>query len=302
MDEKIQGWVNLYKPKGISSFSAIYKIKKKFNIKKIGHAGTLDPAAEGILPIAINKTTKLIPFVNVSSKKYLFKIKWGEQTSTDDLEGVVINNSNKIPSEEEINKITSSFLGLQDQVPPKASAVKVNGKRAYAVLRENKNFSLESKKVFLKSITFLFSKINTSCFEIDCGKGFYVRSLARDIAYKLGTYGHVVELKRTKVGHFNEKTSILLDDILKIGQSEFEFNCIHSSISMLDDILAYEVEEKEDLNNLSLGKSIFINKNQLIKKPLSSDKEELVFLSNKGNIISFGKLSEDLFKPNKVLI
>ena len=302
MDEKIQGWINLYKPKGISSFSAIYKIKKKFNIKKIGHAGTLDPAAEGILPIAINKTTKLIPFVNISSKKYLFKIKWGEQTSTDDLEGVVINNSNKIPSEEEINKIINTFLGFQDQVPPKASAVKVNGKRAYAVLRENKNFSLEPKKVFLKSITFLFSNINTSSFEIDCGKGFYVRSLARDIAYKLGTYGHVVELKRTKVGHFNEKTSILLDDILKIGQSEFEFNCIHSSISMLDDILAYEVEEKKDLNDLSLGKSIFINKKKLIKKPLSSDKEELVFLSNKGNIISFGKLSEDLFKPNKVLI
>ena len=90
--------------------------------------------------------------------------------------------------------------------------------------------------------------------------------------------------------------------MLKIGQSEFEFNCIHSSISMLDDILAYEVLEKKDLNNLSLGKSIFINNNQLIKKPLSSDKEELVFLSNKGNIISFGKLSEDLFKPNKVLI
>ena len=302
MDEKIQGWVNLYKPKGISSFSAIYKIKKKFNIKKIGHAGTLDPEAEGILPIAINKTTKLIPFVNVSSKKYLFKIKWGEQTSTDDLEGVVINNSNKIPSEEEINKIISTFLGFQDQVPPKASAVKVNGKRAYAVLRENKNFSLESKKVFLKSITFLFSNFNTSSFEIDCGKGFYVRSLARDIASKLGTYGHVVELKRTKVGHFNEKTSILLDDILKIGQSEFEFNCIHSSISMLDDILAYEVEEKKDLNDLSLGKSIFINKKRLIKKPLNSDKEELVFLSKKGKIISFGKLSEDLFKPNKVLI
>jgi len=302
MNEKLQGWINLYKPKGISSFSAIYKIKKKFNIIKIGHAGTLDPEAEGILPIAINKTTKLIPFVNISSKKYLFKIKWGEQTSTDDSEGEVLNYSNKTPSDEEINQTVNSFIGYQDQVPPKASAVKVNGRRAYAVLRENKNFSLKSKKVFLKSITFLFSNNSTSSFEINCGKGFYVRSLARDIAYKLGTYGHVVELKRTKVGHFNEKTSILLDDMLKIGQSEFEFNCIHSSISMLDDILAYEVLEKKDLNNLSLGKSIFINNNQLIKKPLSSDKEELVFLSNKGNIISFGKLSEDLFKPNKVLI
>ena len=302
MDEKLQGWINLFKPKRISSFSAIYKIKKKFNIKKIGHAGTLDPSAEGILPIAINKTTKLIPFVNISSKKYLFTIKWGEQTSTDDSEGEVINYSDKTPSEEEINRIVNSFIGYQNQIPPKASAVKVNGKRAYAVLRENKNFSLDSKKVFLKSITFLFSDNNTSSFEIDCGKGFYVRSLARDIANKLGTYGHVVELKRTKVGHFTEINSILLDDILKIGQSEFEFNCIHSSISMLDDILAYEIEEKKDLNDLSLGKSIFINKKKLIKKPLNSDKEELVFLSKKGNIVSFGKLSEDLFKPNKVLI
>ena len=296
------------KPKTWSSFDVVNKlrwqIKNKLRVKKIkvGHAGTLDPNAEGILPIAINKTTKLIPFVNISSKKYLFTIKWGEQTSTDDSEGEVINCSNKTPSEEEINRIVNSFIGYQNQIPPKASAVKVNGKRAYAVLRENKNFSLVSKKVFLKSITFLFSDNNTSSFEIDCGKGFYVRSLARDIANKLGTYGHVVDLKRTKVGHFTENNSILLDDILKIGQSEFEFNCIHSSISMLDDILAYEIEEKKDLNDLSLGKSIFINKKKLIKKPLNSDKEELVFLSKKGNIVSFGKLSEDLFKPNKVLI
>ena len=302
MNEKIQGWVNLYKPKGLSSFSAIYKVKKKFNINKIGHAGTLDPNAEGILPIAINKTTKLIPFIYTNSKKYFFKIKWGEQTSTDDLEGEIMNYNNKIPSEKEIKSIINSFIGFHDQIPPKASAVKVNGKRAYAVLRENKKFSLNPKKVFLKSINHVSSNNNTSSFEIDCGKGFYVRSLARDIAIKLGTYGHVVELKRAKVGYFIEKSSILLDDMLKIGQSEFEFNCIHSSISMLDDILAYEVEEKEDLNNLSLGKSIFINKQKLIKKPLSSDKEELVFLSNKGNIISFGKLSEGLFKPNKVLI
>jgi len=301
MDEKNQGWINLYKPVGISSFAAIHKIKKRFNIKKIGHAGTLDPNAEGVLPIAINKTTKLIPFVSSNSKKYHFKIKWGEQTSTDDSEGEILNHSNKIPNEDEINKIINSFLGHIDQIPPKASAIKVNGRRAYAILRDKKNFLLDSKKVFLKSISYILSDKNTSNFLIECGKGFYVRSLARDIAHKLETYGHVVELTRTKVGNFTEKTSILLDDLLKIRQSEFEFNCIHSSISMLDDILAYEVEEKKDLNNLSLGKSIFINKNKLIKKPLNSDKKKLVFLSNRGNIISFGKLSEYLFKPNKVL-
>ena len=302
MDEHTQGWINLYKPTGISSFAAIYKVKKNFNIKKIGHAGTLDPKAEGILPIAINKTTKLIPFISSNLKKYNFKIKWGEQTSTDDSEGKIINNSNKIPNKEEITRIINNFIGYIDQTPPKASAVKVNGKRAYTILREKKNFDLVSKKVFLKSIIYLGSLDNISNFVIECGKGFYVRSLARDMAYKLQTYGHVVELKRTKVGKFTQKTSILLDELIKIGQSEFEFNFIHSSISMLDDILAYEVEERRDLNDLSLGKSIFINKDKLIKKPLSSDKKELVFLSNKGNIISLGKLSEDLFQPIKVLI
>ena len=301
MNEKIQGWLNLYKPPDISSLSAIYKVKKKFNIKKLGHGGTLDPNAEGVLPIAINKTTKLIPFINSNSKKYIFRIKWREQTSTDDAEGEILNVSNKIPDEDEINKIIFSFLGQVDQVPPKASAIKVNGKRAYSILRDKKNFTLRSKKVFLKEILFLGSNKDTSEFMIECGKGYYVRSLARDIALKLGTFGHVVELKRTKVGNFVDKTSILLDDLLKIGQREFEFNYIHSSISMLDDILAYEIKEKTDLIDLSLGKAIFIN-HKLINKPLNSDKKELVFLSYRGSVVSFGKLSGDLFQPNKVLI
>ncbi len=302
MDEKIQGWINLYKPKGISSFSAIYKIKKKFNFKKIGHAGTLDPNAEGILPVAINKTTKLIPFVSIDYKKYIFKLKWGEQTSTDDSEGNIISCSNKIPTNDEIKKILNNFLGFTFQVPPKASAVKVNGKRAYKILRDKKKFVLEPKQVYLKSIKHIDLQKNISEFSIQSGKGFYVRSLARDIAHRLGTFGHVIELKRTKVGKFLIKTSILLDDLLKIGQSDLEFNFIHSSTSMLDDILAYEIEEKKDLKNLSLGRSIFINRSKLINKPLNSDEKELVFLSYKGDIVSFGRLSEDLFKPNKVLI
>ena len=301
MNENLQGWINLYKPIGISSFSAIYKIKKKFKIKKIGHAGTLDPNAEGILPIAINKATKLIPFINSNSKKYYFKIKWGVQTTTDDADGEKINFSSKIPTDESILKMIDYFVGYISQVPPKASAIKINGRRAYALLRDNKNFDLSKKKVFLKNIKFLGSENNTSSFLIECGKGFYVRSLARELAHKLGTFGHTIEIKRTEVGNFNNKTSILLDDLLKIGQSEFEFNFIYPSTSMLDDILAYEVEKESDLYDLSLGKKIFINKKKLIKRPLSSDNKALVFLSNKGNIVSFGELIGDLFQPHKVL-
>jgi len=301
MNENLQGWINLYKPIGISSFSAIYKIKKKFNLNKIGHAGTLDPNAEGILPVAVNKATKLIPFINSNLKEYYFKIKWGEQTTTDDADGEIIKSSSKIPSDENILNMRNSFVGNIMQVPPKASAININGKRAYALLRDKKNFDIDEKKVFLKNLKFLGSNNNTSNFFIECGKGFYVRSLARDLAHKLDTFGHAKEIKRTKVGNFNIKSSILLDDLLKIGQSELEFNIIYSSISMLDDILAYEVEKESDLIDLSLGKKIFINTEKLIKKTLSSDNKTLVFLSNKGNIVSFGELTGDLFQPHKVL-
>ena len=301
MNENLQGWINLYKPIGISSFSAIYKIKKKFNFNKIGHAGTLDPNAEGILPVAVNKATKLIPFINSDFKEYYFKIKWGQQTTTDDAEGEIIKSSYKIPSDENIVKMIDNFVGNISQIPPKASAININGKRAYALLRDKKKFDIDEKKVFLKKIKFLGSKNNTSNFFIECGKGFYVRSLARDLAHKLDTFGHATEIKRTKVGNFNSKSSILLDDLLKIGQSKPEFNFIYSSISMLDDILAYEVEKESDLIDLSLGKQIFINNEKLIKQALSSDNKTLVFLSNKGNIVSFGELTGDLFQPHKVL-
>ena len=142
-----QGWINLYKPKNISSFYALKKIKNKFKFKKIGHAGTLDPIAEGILPIAIGKTTKLIPFVTNKSKKYIFTVKWGQQTSTDDLEGKVIKTSKIIPSEELIKNKIKNLKGNIQQIPPLASSVKVGGERAYKLFRENVNFELKPKKV-----------------------------------------------------------------------------------------------------------------------------------------------------------
>ena len=135
--------------------------------------------SEGILPIAINKTTKLIPFISSNLKKYNFKIKWGEQTSTDDSEGKIINNSNKIPNKEEITRIINNFKGYIDQTPPKASAVKVNGKRAYKILREKKNFDLVSKKVFLKSIIYLGSLV---CSEEIHPKRQYLRRHLRGLS------------------------------------------------------------------------------------------------------------------------
>ena len=297
-----QGWINLYKPKNITSFKAINSIKKKFSINKIGHAGTLDPMAEGVLPIAIGKATKLIPYISNMNKEYEFTITWGTQTTTDDAEGKILFESNYIPKRKEIEKKIISYIGFISQIPPKVSAVKINGKRAYKLFRENKKFTIQPKKVFIEDLYITDHIINKTSFKILCGQGFYVRSLARDLAIDLKTYGHISSLKRSKVGKFSEKNSILLDDLLKIGQTHEEINCISTTISMLDDILAYEIEEKLDIENLSFGRSIKIDERKIINPSSINLDKKNIFLFKKGDIVSIGKLDGNLFKPNKILI
>jgi len=299
-----QGWLNIYKPLGITSFAVVKKIKKYFKLNKIGHGGTLDPLAEGVLPIAVGKATKLISFINSDIKEYEFEIKWGEQTTTDDAEGKILYRSNFIPSEKEIKKVLDNFKGKILQKPPKASAIKINGQRAYKLLREDKNFDLKKKRVYLYSSEIISSSSskNTTKIKIKCGKGFYVRSLARDIAKMLNTKGHISSLKRTKVGKFTLKNANLLDDMLKIGQTLFEYKGFHTSISMLDDILAYEIDDEKDFLSISRGKLININLNKLVNPLLNSTDGKIVFLTDKERVLSFGKLDGDLFKPDKVLI
>ena len=299
-----QGWLSVYKPIGLSSFSVVRKLKNKFNLDKIGHGGTLDPLAEGILPIAIGKTTKLIPFINSDIKEYEFEIKWGEQTSTDDSEGEIIYRSKNIPLEKNIKSKLKEFMGEILQKPPKASAIKINGTRAYKLFRDNKNFETKEKKVKIYSSELLkiFDKNLKAKIRISCGKGFYVRSFARDFAESLDTKGHISALKRTKVGKFTIKNANLLDDLLKIRQTLSEFKGFHKSCSMLDDILAYELDSEKDKISISQGKSININVKKLIYPLLNSTDREIVFLTEKGKVISFGKLLGDLFQPNKVLI
>ena len=297
-----QGWINLYKPKSITSFKAIHFIKKKFSINKIGHAGTLDPMAEGVLPVAIGKATKLIPYISNMNKEYEFTVTWGIQTTTDDAEGEILFESTYLPKRKEIEKKIINYIGFISQIPPKVSAVKINGKRAYKLFRENKKFTIQPKKVFIEDLCITDHSINKTSFKILCGQGFYVRSLARDLAIDLKTYGHISSLKRSKVGKFSEKNSILLDDLLKIGQMHEEINCISTTISMLDDILAYEIEEKLDIENLSFGRSIKIDERKIINPSSINLDKKNIFLSNKGDIVSIGKLDGNLFKPNKILI
>ena len=299
----IQGWLNLYKPQNISSFKALNSIKRKFNIKKIGHAGTLDPIAEGILPIAIGKTTKLIPFVNNQIKEYEFEIKWGEQTNTDDIEGHIISRSTNIPNFDDINYFLKKNLGNILQRPPKASAVKINGVRAYKLLRSNINFDTKPKNVKLYDSKILsYDKKNLTKIFIKCSKGFYVRSFARDLAKQLMTKAHIYSLKRTKVGKFSLKNAILLDDLLKISQRHLEFRDIHPSISMLDDILACEIDDKKMIREISIGKSVEIDPIKFSQISLNLDEGKTIFLTHNKKVLSFGKFDGNFFKPQKVLI
>ncbi len=297
-----QGWINLYKPKNISSHKSLNLIKKKFLLNKIGHAGTLDPLAQGILPVAIGKTTKLIPFIGNELKKYKFTVGWGKQTTTDDSAGEILNRSNLIPKKNDIIPELNKFLGNFEQVPPHVSAVKINGNRAYKLVRENRVFSIKPRKVFVKNLKLIEHDNKLTTFEIESGKGFYVRSFARDLGIILGTYGYIVHLERLKVGKFTKDSSILLDDLIKIGQRLTDINCIKPSISMLDDILAFEIEDQQNINLISMGRSIRIDEKILGNYSSNLLEKKTIFLSNNGDVVSFGKLIGNLFKPIKVLI
>ena len=299
---KYIGWLNIYKPINISSFGVLHKIKNKFNLSKIGHAGTLDPLAEGILPIAIGKITKLIPFVNNAIKEYEFTIKWGEQTSTDDVEGEIINTSSHIPTVQEICDKLKNYKGVILQTPPKASAVNICGKRAYKLFRNKEQFEIKKKLVEIYEAKFIDQpSFNISKIRIICGKGFYIRSFARDLGEILNSKAHVYSLKRTKVGKFNIKNSILLDDLLKMSEMAFGIKGFHSSLSMLDDILAFEIYDEKILKDISYGRAVKINK-QDIPEPLKLDDNKMYLLKNEDTIVSLGRFNGNIFKPKRVFI
>ena len=218
-NDNLDGWLIIDKHEGISSRHVVNIVKKTLNIKKIGHAGTLDPLASGVLALALGKATKTVKYIMDGNKKYNFTIKWGTSTDTEDAEGEIISKSSKIPNEKEINFIIKSFVGSIMQVPPNYSAIKINGKRAYAMARKGEKFIIKPREVFLRNINIIKNKKqskNLTMFQIECGKGFYVRSLVRDICKKLDVDGHVIKLKRIKSEPFDLKESVSIKKFLKL--------------------------------------------------------------------------------------
>lgn len=198
----VHGWVVLDKPIGMTSTHAVSVVKRAFSAKKAGHAGTLDPLASGLLPIALGEATKTVPFVMDGRKAYQFTVAWGTQTNTDDTEGSVIATSDKRPDEAAILALLPRFTGTILQTPPKFSAIKIAGERAYDLARDGEEVELEARPVEIDSLVIVSHDGATTTFEAECGKGTYVRAIARDLGVALGCLGHVAHLRRTRVGPF----------------------------------------------------------------------------------------------------
>lgn len=207
----VNGWVNLDKPVGVTSTQAVGRLKFLFNAKKAGHAGTLDPLASGVLPIAFGEATKTVPIVQEGTKAYRFRVRWGEESATDDSEGEIVARSDFRPSGGEIAAILPRFVGRIEQTPPTYSAIKIDGARAYDRARDGESFSIAARAICVYRLDLVCADPDSALLEAECGKGAYVRALARDLGRALGCYGHVVELRRTRVGPFSADAAVPLD-------------------------------------------------------------------------------------------
>ncbi len=242
----LNGFLVIDKPYQMGSTQVVSVLKHFLRPTKIGHAGTLDPLATGVLPIAFGKATRLIPYVMAGRKTYQFQIKWGVETDSDDLAGKEIANSDKIPTEDEIRAVLSQFIGKIMQTPNVFSALKVNGKRAYELAREGKKVELKPRSITIYDLKVLEIQQDKSTFEVACSKGTYVRTLAHDIAHALGTVGVVTMLRRITCDPFDLTGAVVLDDIKneKINASNINLIPMEKVLQDVPKLIFSEIEVK----------------------------------------------------------
>ena len=252
------GWIIVDKEVGMTSAMVVNKIKRVLKVKKAGHAGTLDPLASGVLPIALGEATKTMSFAMNSNKSYEFDIKWGAATDTDDLEGKIVEKSNIRPLKNDIINILPKFTGIIKQKPPAYSAIKINGVRSYKLARNSIISDIPEREVYIKKISLVkYINKDVARLKIECGKGVYVRSLARDMARALNTYGHIVYLNRLAVGPFFHKDAILLADIANLVDKATISKAIRPISFVLDDIPAIDITSDKAIL-ISRGQKVFI--------------------------------------------
>ncbi|AZU37443.1 pseudouridine synthase [Wolbachia endosymbiont of Laodelphax striatellus] len=245
----VNGWLNLDKPTGMSSAQAVTQIKRIFGIKKAGHLGTLDPLASGILPIALGEATKTIPYLSCNLKAYNFTIKWGKQTTTDDLDGDIIRTSTIKPQYNQINCAIKDFIGEIIQTPPQFSAVKIKGARAYKLARSGQRVNIKPRQVKIHELKLISvdTTNNSADFSMTCGSGVYVRSIARDLGVTLNCFGHITKLRRSMVGDFRETESATIERLIEKNTT------VHPLVSFQRVTLESRKKEEEWIPVSSIG-------------------------------------------------
>ena len=293
------GWLILDKPQGLTSTQAVSRVKRLFEAQKAGHAGTLDPLATGILPVALGEATKTVPYVVDGEKSYCFTVTWGTETDTDDSEGRALHESPARPDRAAIEAILGGFIGDIQQLPPQYSAIKVDGARAYDLARDGETFELRPRLVTVYELTIreMAADGSATSFDCDCGKGTYVRSLARDMGRRLGCYGHVTQLRRRRVGPFTEVDAISLDKLEQLrdntGGREGLMSVLRPCETALDDIPALSVSTA-DAARLMRGQAILIRG---AGAPILSGP---VYATSRGGIVAVGEIRQGEMHPVRV--
>ncbi|WP_455374338.1 tRNA pseudouridine(55) synthase TruB [Limibacillus halophilus] len=301
--DPVHGWLALDKPLGMTSTQALARVKRLFNAQKAGHGGTLDPLASGVLPIAFGEATKTVAYAMEGEKSYRFTLRWGQATETDDTEGAVIAESHRRPTRAEIEAALPAFLGEIEQTPPRYSAVKLQGERAYDLARDGQEFELKKRLVEIHELTLLdIPDEDHAELEMRCGKGVYVRSLARDLGEALGTHAHVSALRRTAVGAFTEDKSISLDSLESLGHSPAAFEHLLPIETALDDIPALALSEVEALS-LKRGQSVSLLSRLYKERITALDLEvgEVVCAMAKGKPVALARYEGGSLSPVRVL-
>ncbi|MGO7160351.1 tRNA pseudouridine(55) synthase TruB [Rhizobium johnstonii] len=297
----ISGWLILDKPVDFGSTEAVSKIKWLYKAEKAGHAGTLDPLASGMLPIALGDATKTVPYVMDGRKIYEFTVSWGEERATDDLEGDVTKSSDKRPSEQQIRDILPGYIGTISQVPPQFSAIKIAGERAYDLAREGETIEIPSREVDIFRLTLLACPdADSAHFEVECGKGTYVRALARDFGRELGCYGHVSGLRRTFVAPFAEGAMVPLADLVALEAIEDMDERLAALDALLIDTcealssLPHLVINDDQAHRLKMGNPILVRGRDA---PVADSE---AYATARGKLIAIGEIGQGEFRPKRV--
>jgi len=304
----VSGWVILDKPVGLGSTEAVSKIKWLFQAEKAGHAGTLDPLASGMLPIALGEATKTVPYVQDGAKVYRFTVAWGEERSTDDLEGPVTKTSDKRPTEDEIRALLPKYTGIILQTPPQFSAIKIGGERAYDLARDGEVVEIPPREVEIGLLELVeTTPEGHSVFETECSKGTYVRSLARDMGRDLGCYGHVATLRREAVDPFTAEDLVTLAELEAAAPKRpapDEEAPARPDYSAID---AYVVETLAALDclpqvavtddgaaRLRLGNAVIVRGRDA---PVEAEE---ACATARGKLVAIGAIEAGMFKPKRV--